>query len=217
MARNINGGTDRISFLGNLDNVGSADQIAATFRMRTTQATVNALVCQRWNFASAGGFALIINNTANKLTLVANDGGGTQRLILTGATSVNTGSWIDVVANMNTASGQPSEIFVNGASQGTANSSGNWTTGSTQELLFGDSTDAFWPSYVGDIADVGFWHGALLSADEVAAYHAGYGPCHIRPALLQVDAPLFRDVICRRGNTGTVVGTTVADHPRVYA
>lgn len=218
MARNFAGGTDRATFGGNIPAVASTDLFAVAFRMRTTLATANVQVISRWTSSSRAGFAFLLNNTANKLTLVGYDA-GSQRLIIAGATSVTTGAWFNVVANMNPANGGANQFFVNGISDGTGNSSAAWLIiNASDHVVLGDSFDAFWNTYNGDYADVGYWHGVHLSADDIAAYNSGIGVQHIKPASLKVDAPLFRDLVCRRqGAAGNVSASTAVDHPRVIA
>lgn len=217
MARNINGGTERFTFGGNLPGATNPDLVAVALRFRTTQTTANALLVQRWNPSSRQGFAFIINNTANKLFLAAY-GFSTQTLGFGGTATINDGSWKNLIANFSLANGAANEMFVNGSSDGSGNSSNNWFMNAGDPLLLGDSFDAFWPTYVGDVADVGYWHGVHLNADDRAAYEAGIAPRHIKPAYLKVDAPLYRDLVCRRqGAAANVSGTTAVDHPRVFA
>lgn len=218
MARNFNGGTDRATFGGaNLPAAISSDLLAIAARFRTTQATANAIMMHRWNNSSRSGFGFLLNNTANKLTFYGLHATG-DAIVLPCTTSINDGAWRTVIVNARLASGADSEIFINGVSEGSGNSAAAWSIGQTDHLLIGDSFDAFWPTYVGDICDVGYWHGVHLDAADRAAYHGGMSPRHIKPASLKVDAPLFRDLWCRRNGAGqNVSGTTATAHPRVYA
>lgn len=216
MARNCNGGTDRLIFTG-LPAATSPDLVSVALRFKTTQTTSNALLASRWTSSSNQGFGLLLNNgAANKLTMYAL--GGSQTLLATGTTTINGGGWISVVVNFNLTNGGTNQMYVNGASDASGNSTNNWFMNAADGFLIGDDRDAFWATFVGDYADLGYWHGTHLSADDIAAYQAGIGVRHIKPAYQKLDAPLYRDAVCRiRGAGSTITGMTASDHPRTYA
>lgn len=214
MARNFNGGTDRIAFDG-LPAQGSG-LYAFAFRFKTTQVTVNAMLAARWGPTSRNGWGLILNNTLNKILLQNYNSTGTV-LSIAGTTTVNDGVWHDAILNSNAANAGTSQVHIDGALDISGSNSAA-LGGSGAFLQFGDNFDPFWPTYVGDIADTGAWSGINLNADEIAAYHKGFSACQIRPQNLDYYAPFGRDYQDRMGNpigTSGFSGTTVVDHPRV--
>lgn len=215
MARNFNGGTDRIAWSG-LPDISTVSGSTLAFRMRTTQATANVQLTARASATSRAGFFMLLNGTANKLTYAAYDG-TTQRVAFTGATTVNDGNWHSVIVLLDARSGFTNYVHLDGTLEGSGNSSANWGSTGTH-LTFGDSFDPFWPSYVGDIADVGYWAGIHLTADEIAAYSKGFSAGMIRRSSLSLYAPLVNDHQDRRGNPiagSGFSGTTAASHAPV--
>lgn len=213
MAWSSAGGTDRVSYNGNISSVSTTACVA--FRFKSSQATTNVQLFGRWSGTSREGMALLLNNTANKITLVG-FAGVTQRVGIASTTTVNDGNWHSVVANINVTNGGANSLYVDGNPEGSANSSQTWSCGSDKWSIFGDSIDAFWPTHIGEIADHGLWMDVQLTADEAAAYAAGFSPARIRPHALQCYAPLVRSTSCLKGNSiPSAVGGGVAAHPRV--
>lgn len=68
----------------------------------------------------------------------------------------------------------------------------------------------------GQMAECAIYN-TTLAASEVAALAKGMSPDKVSPQGLVLYAPLVRDLIDLKGNTLTNNGTTVADHPRIYA
>src|SRR5207245_4010541 len=61
------GGTDAIAY--SASGWDSRLQGCFAFRMKTTQATANALAASVWDLNSRNGLGFILNNTANKLSV----------------------------------------------------------------------------------------------------------------------------------------------------
>jgi hypothetical protein len=66
------------------------------------------------------------------------------------------------------------------------------------------------------MAEVAIYN-TTLSADEVKALARGMAPDKVSPQGLVLYTPLVRDLVDLKGNTLTNNGTTVVDHPRIYA
>lgn len=213
MARNFNGGTDHIY----VETAHSTDGLseAISLWIKTTQTTVNACVASRWSGTSRNGWGLLINNTANKVSFVGYSA-TTQRLLLASSVSINGGGWVHIGVNMQGGNGATNTIYINGASDGSQNSSALWADSKANFLQLGDQTDAFWPTYVGDIAEVAVWWNTNLTAAGFAALAAGFSPRAVRAASLVHYLPLVNDAtdFCKSPYP-TVVGTTVTDHPRI--
>lgn len=212
MARSFAGGTDRLQWT--VPTVPqNVDCIA--FRMKTTQTTVNAAVLSYWGPSSRNGFGFVINNTANKI-FVQGWSSSTQRIFLTSTSDINDGNWRSVAFNYTRTSGGGNALFIDGTQEASGNSSGDWTTAATDFwIALGDNPDSFWPTYVGDNAEIGHWN-TQLSADEIAALAKGFSPRLIRPTSLIFHAPIVRDTReLRAGLAGNTTGGAVSDHPRV--
>lgn len=214
MARSFAGGTDRIAFQPP-SNLGLAG-CAIGFRFRTTQATNAVQLASKWSATSRLGWAFILTS-AGRIEYLAYDNTTQQILLITGATGLNDGNWHSVVANISTVAAGTTSIYVDGSLYQSGNNAGNHGNNSNPVTL-GDSYDAFWASYIGSIADVGYWFSASLTTDEIASYAKGFSPALIRPDALEVYAPMVRDYQCKVGTpiaASGFSGTTVSDHPRV--
>jgi hypothetical protein len=222
MARNFANTTDRIDYFRNAQtNTLTTESVA--FWMKTTQATVNVQVWANWSGASRAGLGLILNNTSNKISAFGFDN-TTQRFTVASTTSVNSGSWVHVAVTADRNNAGRNDIYINGISEANANSSAAWTTGASNYIILGDSQDTFWPTFVGDMAEVAHWANVKLTADEVATLAAGFSPLHVQPAALDHYAPLVNNPISIitptytiDGPGPTVTGTTVSEHPRIFA
>lgn len=212
MAINFAGATDGISYAlaASLPAAG-----CFSFRIKTTQSTANAVPAAIWGATSRFGFGFILNNTANKV-LAQGYGvdGSAVGISFVSMSSVNDGAWRTITLNFNTANGGANELFIDGASEVTGNSAVAWS-GVTGPVALGDNNDTFWPSYVGDMADVALWK-RQLSGAEVSALGKDFSPARIGANALQFHAPLVRPARDRYGNVMTgPTGTTVSDHGRV--
>lgn len=210
MARLLNGGTDRIHF-------GAFNQPSAGcvgLRFKTASATANQHLASHTLNTTRQGWIFLLNNVANKLLVQAYGSTGTPTVNLPGTITVNDGNWHHLCFNFNRANGGGNEVFVDGVSDGTANSNAAWGGAGIFPTL-GDSFDAFWASPVADVADFAVW-GAQLTAEEVAAFAKGFSPSLIKPQSLAMYSPLVRDVRdIKAPFIGGVTGTSVTDHPRV--
>lgn len=210
MAINFAGGTDLISYAFAIPNVG-----CCSFRMKTTQATANAVPLSTWNpSTSRFGFALIMNNTANKLLAHAY-GVDVSAVAFSfpSATTVNDGAWHTVALNWNKTSGSPNSFYIDGNLEGSGNSAVNWS-GAGISLEIG-SQPSFWASYVGDMKEVAVWN-RQLDAAEINALTKDFSPAHVAKNALVFHAPLVRPARDRYGTAMTgPTGTTVSDHGRV--
>lgn len=212
MARFFNGGTDRVSSPGGWSSATGC----IGGRLKTTQTTSNVAVFSIWTTSTRNGVGLILNNSAGKL-LGYTPGPSGSTASVNSTVNVNDGTWHSFLYNFATASGAANELFIDGASQGTANNTGAWAFDAfTQGIFAGDNNDNFWGSYVGDLAELAVWD-RKLTVDEAVAFSQGLTAPHIAPDNLQFYAPLVRDVAEREGNfpLSSVIGGSVSDHPRV--
>jgi len=195
-----------------MDNVYTG---TIAFWLKTTQTTGHAGVVGRARSGdSANGFTVLLNNaTAGKVTMAAKVG-ASYVLGVEGATTVNDGNWRHIAIEWNSANGQATTIYVDGASDGSANCSLDWASW-TQPLRLGQLNDPFWPGFVGEIAEFGWW-GVELGPANIAALAKGFRPPRVNQAALNVYMPLVRDIIDYRAAGATVSGTSVSDHPRVF-
>lgn len=194
---------------------GSGATGALSFRMRTVQSTVNAVVLSRASASSSAlGITMFINNTAGKISAYAKYNSANEAFWIQSATTINDNTWHTVGVNFSIASGAANELFVDGVSQGTQNSIAAWYF-SDNNLILGNSNDGFWPDYIGDLAEVGWWN-AHLTAEDHAALAKDFRPSHVRPANLTNYIPAVRSVIGLRSSALTIGGTVVAaNHPPV--
>lgn len=213
MAINFAGGTDLISYGAGL----SWPQVGCcSFRMKTTQTTANAVPLSLWNSSARFGFGFVLNNTANKLTVI---GYGVDAsavgIFFPGSITVNDGAWHTIALNYNTNNGGANSFYVDGSLEGSANSAVAWTIGSGSPPLALGSQPSFWASYVGDEKEVAVWS-RQLDAAEVNALTKDFSPAVIAKNALVFHAPLVRPARDRFGATMTgPTGTTVSDHGRV--
>lgn len=213
MALNFAGGTNAVNWGGSGWNFTPG---AFAFWMKTTQVTVNACIGSIWTNTSRNGFGFLINNTLNKITVQGYTNTSTTGVNFTSTISVNDGNWHHIGFNFNTANGGANALFIDGASHITGNATATWTIASNGvPLCFGDNTDSFWPSYVGDIAEAAAWR-RQLDAAEMAALAQGFSPARIANASLTFHAPLVRSAHNRwDGFINGPTGATVSDHPKL--
>jgi hypothetical protein len=210
MAVSFAGGTDRIAYgAGYNTSFG-----AISLWMRTSQTTTNAAPLAIWNNSSRFGFGLLLNSgTVNKLRFQGYDSVA-ARINIQSSASVVTGAWVHVVVNMGVGPGQPCSIWINGAFDVLGNVASGFSIDAASPLHLGDMADAFWPSYVGDLAEVAFWK-RNLSGDEIAALAKGFTPHIVSMNSLAFYAPLIRSQQNLFDQAGTTTGTTPIDHPPV--
>lgn len=216
MARNFAGGTDRIAYQP--VEVHGLQNAAVAFRFRSTSATANIQLCARWTATSRTGWGIILNNNVAGKVLIDVWSNSTEvGFVRSAASTYNDGAWHTCIAQISGTGGGTVSLTVDGNTTSTT-ISGNIGNNSSP-LTFGDSYDTFWPSFPGDIADVGYWFNVTLSAEDIAAYNAGFSAGMIRrDATEHIYAPMVRDYQCKMGTpiaASGFSGTTVSDHPRV--
>lgn len=215
MARNIAGGTNRIAW--NTVEVQGAPSGVCSFalRFRTTQNTLGVQLAARWSATSRSGWGLLLDPDKVRLLVYS---ASASVLNIIGTTVVNDGNWHTLVATIPAPTGATARLYIDGAQDASGNLSNNMGNNNSPVTL-GDSYDAFWPTYNGDVADMGYWFGETLTADEAAAYNKGVSAARFRQNALEVlYAPLVRDHQEKYGAaiaTSGFSGTTVVDHPRV--
>jgi hypothetical protein len=215
MARNFNGGTDRIIYSNGWNDGGSAGWFC--FWMRTSQVTTDVCLPAVWGSTSRSGWGFLLNNTANKVSFHGYAVSSPEKIALASTTSVNDGNWHHVCANWNTANGGANALYVDGVSEASGNSSASWAITNAHNLYLGDNQDTFWASYVGDLAEVGGAIGYQLSAGEIAAMAKGFST---RTAALRDPGPFLAPLVRETHNLGDpgfggITGTTIVDHPRL--
>jgi hypothetical protein len=189
--------------------------VATSFKMKTTQTTSNPGVIGNANLSNSIGWMLLLNNaTAGKPTFAAKDGGGTYRAVIEGTTTVNDGGWHDVAMNWGFASGSPCELFVDGVTNGSVNASAAWAP-SSLVVRAGVMLNAFWPGYVGALAEVTLYK-SNLTAVEIAALAKGFSPTKVCLSKIYGYIPLVREIADVKGAAITVSGTSASDHPRRF-
>jgi hypothetical protein len=208
MAINFAGGTDRVRH-----GAGNSATGCVAFWMKTTQTTVSACLLSNWSLASRLGYGLYLNNPLNKITVQGYASTSPAKVNIDSTTSINDGNWHHIAFNWNVASGGANTLYVDGGSGVSANSTAAWSVAGTGFYL-GDNIDTFWPSYVGDMAELAEWS-RQLDASEVAALAKGFSPIIIAPASLVHYDRMIRDVIDLKDSFSVVTGTTVSDHPRM--
>lgn len=213
MAINFAGGTDEISYGAGV----SWPQVGCfSFRMKSTQTTANATPASRWNSSSRWGFGFTMNGVANKIRAM---GVGVDASAIAfqlySTTDVNDGNWHTIGLNYDTTIGQPNALFVDGVSEASGNSANDWTISSGSPPLLLGSQPSFWPSYVGDLAEVAVWN-RQLDVAEHAVIGKDLSPSKVAGNVLKFHAPLVRPARDRYGATMTgPTGTTVTQHGRV--
>ncbi|MDG4854072.1 MULTISPECIES: LamG-like jellyroll fold domain-containing protein [unclassified Mesorhizobium] len=211
MARSFAGGTDRLQWTvpGSLNGTAGC----FTFRLKTTQTTTNAAPIAYWNTSSRNGLGFVLNNTANKI-LAQGYSFSAAQVSISSTSNINDGNWRSVAFNYNQNSGGANALFIDGVQEATVNTGANWGINANTDICAGDLLDSFWPSYVGDIAEIGHWN-TQLDAAEIAALANGFSPMLVRPASLIFYAPVVRETReLRAGLAGNTTGGSVSDHPR---
>jgi hypothetical protein len=127
---------------------------------------------------------------------------------------VNDGDWHHIAFNFQTALSSTSQLFIDGVLEQTAAASVAWNIGATVQNTLGDNVDSFWANYTGEFAEVAYWKGVRLAADQIAMLAKGLRPSRVRWPNLY--APLVRSAKNRcyfyiASDTGGV-----AAHPRVF-
>lgn len=126
------------------------------------------------------------------------------------------GTMRSVVISYDGSAGTKVTAIVDGSSQVVALQPTCTTIGSVTGGSSGFAMTGAGYRFNGRICDVGVYN-RVITAAEAAQHAAGYS-CKTFPRGLIFYAPLIREVHDIAGGlTGTITGTTVADHPRIYA
>lgn len=195
---------------------GSAAMGAISFRLKTTQTTeVVSLLGRAPASASWPGLTVILNYpTVGRIVGYAKNSSGGESLVLTSSGAVNNGVWRTFGWNYSIANGAANELFIDGASDGTANSAGAWYC-SIDNAILGGHLDPFWAAYVGDMAEFAWWNSHLTAAEH-AALGKGFKASRIRPQSLVSYVPMIREVTDLKDTALTLSGTAVESHPIIY-
>jgi len=207
MARNFS--SDDLN-AGNVLNI-TGDEITLSIWVRFDTLGGEQKFFARWQ-DSGGQFSyLLTKNGSNNLLFVLNIGGNQ---IVTGTTSLVTGTWYHIVG---TYDGTTMRLYLDGVEDGTNSTSGNINS-STAPLRIGSGSGVGENPLDGDAG-----HGAIwdigLTADEVASLAVGISPLRIpRANNLLFYAPINgqspeQDVV--GGFDMTVSGTTVIEEPPI--
>jgi hypothetical protein len=106
------------------------------------------------------------------------------------------------------------KAYLDGAAATVTDNHSNTTIGAGQSAMLVGGISGF--RWNGKIAEAAIYNRVITPA-EAAMHAAGYS-CLKFPRGLIFYAPLIRDVQDIAGGlTGTITGTTVSDHPRIYA
>ena len=136
-----------------------------------------------------------------------------------GTTVTNNNTWYHIALTYEFVTDGTSilRLYVNGAQEGVSTTAVGPIQQAAQTTEIGRraGTTQNFPANA-RIADAGIWN-HTLTAGEGASLAAGMSCDKVRPQGLVLYAPLVRDLIDLKGNTLTNNGTTVANHPRVYA
>jgi len=116
---------------------------------------------------SLNGVGLTLTS-AGLPTLEVKNGSGTVANT-SGTTSIADGDWHQVTVTWDQSSGSLQRLFVDGVMVGSAHTSGAWSF-ATSPLMIGDSPDAFWEEFRGEIADVRIYNTGLTDGQVAADF-----------------------------------------------
>ena len=214
MAIDFNGTTDRIDYANVFNPIGQA----ITFAAWVYPDVFDAQSRYFWSSHPAGdaapGAIFYIAGTTDKLAVYV--AGGTALERTCGDNSISTGSWQHILLTWDGSTTAANvHIYVNGAEEDyAATTNGVNLTAATGSWSIGGRIYDDARNFDGHVAEPAVWNG-ILSAAEIAALAAGYAP-HCFPYGLKWAPRLIRGVNDPiSGNTGTLDGTSVADHPRI--
>lgn len=195
--------------------VSAAGVLAVSFWIKSPGATANMVAVSDGVATNSDPSYLIwLNDAAGKVRTSCKT--GVQTAATGNGVTVNNGAWHHIVENFNYASGGTNTQYVDGAVDGTpVNSSAAWAAGGGSCVRrIGRAADAFWGSFTGSIAEVGFYN-RRLTTDEVSALNKGFSPPKVARTALVGYLPLVRNAVDTASAT-SVSGTSVVDHPRIF-
>ena len=126
-----------------------------------------AIVCDVSAAANASQFCLEINRTAGKISALANG----STVALTGSSTLSINTWYHVVLTRSgSASNWDYSIYINGVSDGTANTAQNPDSQQGSAIgRYGQSSSGY---FNGEIDEVGVFNVALTGAEVLSIYNA---------------------------------------------
>jgi hypothetical protein len=186
-------------------------------RFRTSQANANiALMGRNASTNSEDGCMTFISAALDKCCGFANNSFNNNKFNLGNGAgpTVRDGNWHSMAMTFSMTLNVSCTLVVDGVTDSSANSAGGWSFGG-QNVRHGLNQDAFWTTFIGDMAEMTWWN-VQLTADELKAYTSGLTPRLIRPSALVYYIPAVRDVIDVKGSSLTLTNTTIgATHPRI--
>lgn len=219
MACKFNGGTDRLDFTvpsGNTLNAEGYGSFALKFR--TTMTTQNSLLLSRMTTGSRAGWMCYLNRVASS-GLLSFDlwNGTTLQGTGNGTAVVNDGNWHWLHFLATALPGNQLKCYIDGVLDSSVTIPGGPNVLEADTVKIGWGNLGFWASLVGEVAEFAHWRAIHLTTDDIASMVAGFSPRLVRPSTLQLYAPMVRAIANRAGSStlDNVIGTTVADHPRV--
>lgn len=211
-------GSDARLFYSNANLLVSPGTVS--FFIRTTQNVQRRVLTVNNSGISNGiNIDLMVGGTLTAQTRTSASG---IRSTVNGASVVNDGGWHHVAYTYQTGSGLPNELFVNSASEGSANNSAVWSYSGASGMACGQCTS---PSscpggasggLVGDMAHVALYSGILPAAAITALRF--FRPTVVRKSGLIMYAPLAGRTLDIYGVTPTPTGSpaVASDSPRVF-
>jgi len=206
MARNFS--NDDLN-AGNVLNI-TGNQITLSIWVRFDTLGGEQKFLARWQ-DSGGQFSyLLTKNGSNNVLFVINTG---SNQVITGSTTVATGTWYHIVG---TYDGSIMRLYLNGVEDGTHSTSGNINS-STAPLRIGSGSGSGENPLDGDAGHGAIWD-VGLTANQAIALASGISPLNIRRDDLLFYVPINgqspeKDVV--GGFDMTVSGTVVVEEPPI--
>lgn len=165
--------------------------------------------------STASIFNYVLQASSTTITLTWTSSNASYRTLNASFTADT--SWHGLALSHTFGATSDSRLYIDGAAI-TITSNAAFTTQTTGTLGgIGSRRDSF-PEYLdGEMAEVAVYD-AALSAESLVALSKGFAPPRVAISNLKLYCPLVRDICDLVGNSAlTNTGTTVSDHPRVYA
>jgi outer membrane protein assembly factor BamB len=130
----------------------------------------NCVVLARHNtYASREGCHIIISDAGIPIFQYKSGIAGEQ-LSVSATTAVTDNAWHHIAATYDQALGGPLKVYVDSVPEASSTSGYNWWF-NNQDMLIGDSPDAFWEEFAGQIDDVQIYNIVLSDADIAMLYN----------------------------------------------
>lgn len=210
MARTFASG-DKIVYSG-IPPVAGLGTVSVVARFSATGSTSYATLFEIRDAAEQNELALVRDAAFGRLLFLARNAGAPAAPTIPFAFD---GTMRSVVATFDGSRTPKVIAYVNGVGQTLGGSQPPNTTIGSGMNQFQIGRDSPY-SLTGVVAEFALYN-RVITAAEAAQHAAGYS-CKAFPRGLIFYAPLIRDVQDIAGGlTGTITGTTVSDHPRIYA